>query len=72
MNANEEFASCPICGTDLERVDCPVCMGEGEFDLHEDDPLLFAPGEIDPCTWCDGEGSYLECPNLPHTQGATK
>ena len=40
------YAACPRCGSyDTEWEPCFECLGEGEFDLHDDDPVNYAPDE---------------------------
>lgn len=62
---------CPICGSEMEYVDCWNCHGEGGFHncgedccccLHPESDLNEACGE------CDGEGGYRQCMALPHTK----
>lgn len=61
----EEPETCNVCGSDLEWVDCWECGGEGEHDLHEEDPINFSPGEeYETCRLCRGNTGWLECPNV--------
>lgn len=63
----DEF--CPICGGYLEWVSCYSCFGAGEFDLYDEDPINFSPGEeYERCEVCDGEGGYWVCASLPHAE----
>ena len=59
---------CEYCGAELDWTDCWSCHGQGFFDLYEMYPLEYEPGETDVCTECNGEGGYLECPNVPHKE----
>jgi DnaJ-class molecular chaperone len=56
-------AGCPKCGSDdTEWETCHLCFGEGEFDMHEEDGVNYAPGEeFETCEECGGEGGYLVC-----------
>lgn len=59
----EEPESCPICGAELDWIDCEMCGGQGGFDAWEEDPINFWPGEDwVVCEFCKGEGGYLGCP----------
>lgn len=61
---SDEYDCCDICGGPIEWVDCYACFGEGEFDLYEQNPLEYEPGEIERCDVCHGKGGYLECMHL--------
>jgi hypothetical protein len=37
--------------------ECFYCGGEGWIDGYEDDPLWYAPGEMDRCSSCGGSGA---------------
>ena len=44
---------------DYERAgdsDCHWCGGDGWIDGYEDDPLWYAPGELERCSSCGGTG----------------
>ena len=60
---------CPVCGSYMERVSCWNCGGEGGFhDCGEDCCCCLDKDEItEDCTECNGDGSYLECTALPHS-----
>jgi hypothetical protein len=63
-----EPVCCPVCGNDLEYVDCWRCGGEG-YDGHEcgeDCCACAEPEDNVLCEECGGGGGYLECPALPH------
>jgi hypothetical protein len=36
--------------------DCWHCGGDGFVDGYEEDPIFFAPGEMEPCLSCGGSG----------------
>jgi hypothetical protein len=36
--------------------DCWHCGGDGFIDGYEDDPLWYAPGELERCASCNGSG----------------
>lgn len=52
----EEPERCKVCGSELEWVECWLCLGT---DDPEDD------GESE-CGECGGAGGFLECLNVPH------
>jgi hypothetical protein len=52
---------CETCGTELTWIECWQCFGHGDFDLYEEDPLLYAPGQTAACDECNGEGGWLGC-----------
>ena len=65
---------CDACGCEMEREECDQCGGEGEFDwevLQEEDPLWYGPGDTEPCTNCDGAGSWWYCPNASRHEKAS-
>lgn len=63
MDDNYEGPTCPKCGSDdVEWESCWVCHGDGEFDLHDEDPVNFGEGEeYERCEECRGRGGYLIC-----------
>lgn len=63
---SDEPECCPICGAQLEWVDCWMGCDEGYFDEYETDPINNDPGDMSPCSACHGEGGYLECPDAEH------
>jgi len=72
MIETEDGFCCEECGADMEGDDCPNCYGEGEFDLYEDDPINYAPGETRTCEECGGTGIVWWCPNgAAHAMTAT-
>lgn len=64
FGAPEEWPVCglPECGREIEYEDCFDCGGEGGRDLHEEDPIAYAPGEWSTCETCDGNGTLVYCP----------
>ncbi len=62
------MSDCPICGGMMEMVFCHHCIGDGGFHECGDDCCACEDPEINEiCPECDGEGEYLECMHLPHT-----
>ena len=59
---------CPRCGhTPTHWRDCTAFCGEGFIDLHDDDPINYAPGEeIEPCPECLGTGIEHWCPKCSY------
>lgn len=62
-------ADCPICHSYMTREPCWKCMGEGGWHDCGDDccPCLDKEEITQDCEECDGEGEYLVCSALPHT-----
>ena len=56
-----QFAICPDCGGDMDWTDCDACGGEGAYDVYEEDPLWYQPGDTEPCHQCDGAGGWYTC-----------
>ena len=54
---------CQTCGDEPEWIECWQCFGYGDFDLYEEDPILYAPGQTAACDECNGEGGWLICRN---------
>lgn len=70
MNEEDyDIKNCPICGSELRPEMCWQCHGDGGFhDCGEDCCACADPDEItDICEECRGEGLYLVCCSLPHT-----
>lgn len=59
---------CPICGAELEWMECQAGCDDGQIDGYEEDPMWYSPGETYRCSACKGKGGWLECPNLPHQE----
>lgn len=62
--------TCQVCGAMLEPEPCGFCGGAGGWhDCGEDTCNCLDPDELnDFCTDCDGEGEWLRCPAVPHTE----
>ena len=60
---------CEICGAMTEPESCDYCNGEGGFhDCGEDCCCCADPEEItENCPECDGDGFWMRCVALPHT-----
>lgn len=58
---------CPTCGNYTRRSSCNVCGGDGEFDLHDEDPInagWYSVGEeYEQCDTCNGYGNLWWCPH---------
>ena len=65
-DAPDQDRYCAICGGYMDWIDCWQCGGEGEFDMYEDDPMWYEPGDFEDCDVCRGAGGYWECASLPH------
>jgi hypothetical protein len=61
---DDDRSACPKCGGDMEWADCWMidCEG-GWYDLSEEDPVNYGPGDMARCSNCDGEGGWLYCPD---------
>lgn len=66
---DDDYDYCPICGSALELESCWQCHGEGGWhDCGEDCCCCLVKDEITvDCDVCDGDGYYLQCMALPHT-----
>lgn len=55
--------TCARCGSDDVGIEsCWACDGDGEYDLHDEDPVNYAEGEeYETCGICEGQGGYLIC-----------
>lgn len=58
-----EYTECPHCHGAMDWEECIACQGHGEYDAHEVEPLDFAPGTIEHCHLCDGDGGGWICLN---------
>jgi len=47
--------------SELVKVFCGDCGGEGEVDRYEEDPLWYDEGDMYPCHMCEGRGWMREC-----------
>ena len=52
---------CPICHDSMYWEDCEQCAGDGEFDVYDEDPLWYSPGDTERCNTCDGYGGWYRC-----------
>lgn len=62
--------TCAVCGAELEWTDCWHCLGDEAFhDCGEDTCCCADPDDDlnEQCQECNGQGGYLECPCLPHS-----
>jgi hypothetical protein len=57
------MSACPICGAEMEIVDCDACFGDGEW--CDEDPVN--GDEWFPCETCHSTGVVQQCSALPHT-----
>jgi len=64
---DNEYSSCPDCGSDSRWETCWQCGGEGGQDgedLMEEDPLWYGPDDFRQCDICEGKGGYYVCLDL--------
>lgn len=54
-------AQCPLCCQQLRSQSCWLCLGAGQFNLYEEDPIAHAPGAHEDCSECQGVGSITWC-----------
>lgn len=67
----DDRRSCPKCGNDLEWIECwMIDCEDGAYDLYEEDPLAYAPGEMAKCSECDGKGGWLVCTSCEQSDSA--
>jgi len=56
---------CPVCGAELQWVECWACGGTGVFvALHN------MAGDVEMCPECGGDGGHRVCANAPHVVGS--
>lgn len=69
-----DFAECPVCFGMMEPEQCWQCLGQGGFhECGEDCCMCLDKEEITQvCDECHGEGKYLVCMSLPHTDEQMK
>lgn len=67
MSNDANPVECATCGGMALHYRCHECGGEGEFDMYEDNPNEYEPGETEECDTCLGKGSWTVCqnPNCP-------
>lgn len=65
-----DFPACPICGAELEWVDCyEIDCDDGFYhDCGEDCCCCAEPEPDTHCETCRGAGGWWECTALPHTE----
>jgi hypothetical protein len=70
MTDDYEPADCHICGGMTQWEDCWMCHGGGGYhDCGEDTCCCLDKESIDfDCGECGGEGGYLVCMYLPHSE----
>lgn len=55
---------CKKCSGDVEWVPCwMIDCEEGSYDLYEEDPIFYSPGDRASCSACGGKGGWLVCRN---------
>lgn len=60
---------CPVCGAEMDFIECDHCGGEGGRDndaLMEEDPLWYDGVEWESCGECQGKGGWWHCYRAPH------
>jgi len=64
--------NCPKCGHFTCRRECSaIGCDEGYVDMYEyDDPLMFDPGDEEPCHECHGHGYFIWCPGCGYDLAA--
>lgn len=57
-----DYPCCKKCGGDLEWIDCwQHDCEDGWYDLHDEDPINYEPGDRARCNECDGNGGWSVC-----------
>lgn len=55
--------TCVQCGGDLEWARCHLLDCEdGQYDLYDEYPISYSPGEYAACSECDSKGGSWWCP----------
>lgn len=62
VGIDRDLADCLRCGGELEWEECHEGCDDGWWDMHEEDPMAYEPGETEWCLVCQGEGGWLACP----------
>lgn len=65
MDDRGDPGECPKCGGFALHFKCWNGCDDGWFDMYDEDPLYYDPGDQEPCDVCDGKGSYWVCQNCP-------
>lgn len=55
--------ACQHCGEEMGWSECWNCGGAGAFDVYEEDPLWYDPGDEVMCEVCKGDGGFYICTN---------
>jgi len=59
-----DYHACPKCGNEMDWEDCwMVDCEEGTYDLYEEDPIFYSPGDRAGCEECGGKGGWWYCPS---------
>lgn len=61
MGDEEEYPTCPECGSDLDFAECDDCGGEGMVSRFEEDPLWYDEDDLFPCSRCLGKSGWWYC-----------
>lgn len=65
---DQGFHCCGVCGAYMDRETCWQCGGEGgHHDCGEDCCCCLHPENNVTCEECHGDGTYLVCTALPHS-----
>lgn len=66
-----EYAECPKCGGDAMYYRChePGCE-DGWYDMYEDNPNEYEPGDVEMCDICQGKGCWWVCDNCAKQKAA--
>lgn len=69
----DQSEDCKDCGGSTYFTDCWQCGGEGyRDDLYEEDPMWYAPGDIETCEICEGKGGWYVCEDKKCRETLTK
>jgi hypothetical protein len=60
VSEEDEYLSCPKCGSDLEWADCWNDCEDGWEDRYDEDPLWYGH-ELYPCDVCQTKGGWWYC-----------
>ena len=60
---------CPQCGGYALHYRCSMCGGEGEFNLFDDNPNEYEPGDVETCEVCKGDGEWTICSECDYDSG---
>lgn len=62
-----DIPCCPVCGADMEWIECH-CEEGYYHDCGEDCCSCADPEPDTPCPDCHGQGGWMECTALPHSE----